>query len=115
MSNENENGFADEAPAADEAPEGEVKQTQPFKYGEGDQIFIHGNAGKFIAVVEKAYANLRAAEAAYDGSFQTITKKGPLYEKMAPHYLCFLNNPGESAIAASEPDTELKVKSADYL
>jgi hypothetical protein len=90
------------------------QEATDYAYGPGDQIFIHTNSGKYVAVVEKCFPDLRVAEASYDGSFQTITKRGPLYQKMAPHYLCFINNHGEKPIGASEPDTSLKVKSEDY-
>lgn len=110
---ENETTPEAEAPETPEAAEA-AQETIPYAYGPGDKIFIHANNGKYLAVVEKCYSDLRAAEADYDGSFQTITKRGPLYQKMQPHYLCFLDNHGEKAIGASEPDTSLKVKSEDY-
>jgi hypothetical protein len=97
MSNENET-----TPPAPPPPN--------YTFKEGDEIFIHANAGKYCAIVEKAFPNLRTAEEKYERSFQTITKKGPLYDKAAPHYLCFLNNPGENPIGACETDATLKAK-----
>ncbi len=93
------------------APEVELEDPEPsFAYSEGDMIFIHGNNGKYVAEVEKSYPDYAAAEADHDLSFQTITKKGPLYDYNVPHYLCRLANPGKSLIGACETDTTLKAR-----
>jgi len=101
-------------PEVETADEPEVEATYAYTYAPGDQVFIHSNNGKYLVVIEKAFNDFDAAESGYDGSFQTILKRGPLYQFNAPHYLCFVNNSGEASIGASEPDISLKVKSEDY-
>jgi hypothetical protein len=90
------------------APEVQEEEPSKFKFSEGDTIFIHSNHGKFVAIVRSAYASRDEAEADYPLSFQTITKRGPLYDYNAPHYLCSIANPGKKDIGACETDCELK-------
>jgi hypothetical protein len=87
--------------------------TQKLAYGPGDVVFIHANSGKFVAEVVRGYPNYDEAEADYELSFQTIVKKGPLYDYTAEHYLCHLANPGKSPIGACVLDTTLKAKCED--
>jgi hypothetical protein len=108
---------APEAPAASEpepepAPAEALEDEDPNAppYGAGDKIFIHGNNGKFIAVVKDRFENYTEAEAAYERSFQTITKRGPRYSYDAAHYLCNLANPAKTPVGACELDTELKAR-----
>lgn len=87
--------------------------TQKLTYGPGDVVFIHANSGKFVAEVVKGYPSYEEAEADYELSYQTIVKKGPLYDYKAEHYLCHLANPGKSPIGACVLDTTLKAKCED--
>jgi hypothetical protein len=103
----------DEEVAAETPPPAPAPATAMFAYGEGDLIFIHSNAGKYIAEVDKAYASYADAEEDFELSFQTITKKGPLYDYNAPHYLCHLANPGATQVGACELDTTLKARCED--
>jgi hypothetical protein len=89
---------------AREVPEEPVE----LSHKAGDVIFIHANSGKFVAEVVSGYPTYADAEADFDLSFQTIVKKGPLYDYGAPHYLCRLSNPGRSLVGACELDTSPK-------
>lgn len=78
------------------------------KFQVGDYLWINGNSGKYVGEVIKIFPSLAAAEEAYERSFSTITKVGPLYDANLTHYQCQLANHSKADIGACEADAELK-------